>query len=262
MLTRFLIVILAILNVGVALWWMLPRAEPAVEPVRAEPGVASLEVLPSPTTAAPVAPATTVVPEQAPALATAAAVPPTAEPAKPAAPAAAEPKPAEPVPAAAAVPTPAVAEQCASFGPFAAQAQAQAALSALAGAVVRSRLREVPGKPASSYRVFIPPAASREEAQATAKRIVEAGFNDYFIVSQGEEANAVALGQYRNREGAERRLAALTAAGFPAKLGSNGGEGAAVWWLDVASKDAAGLATAKQRSAAAQQQSLDCARLR
>ncbi len=260
MLTRFLIVILAILNVGVALWWMLPRAEPAVEPVRAEPGVASLEVLPSPTAAAPVAPAATLAPEQAPAP-TAAAVQPKAEPAKPVAPAA-ESKPAEPVPAAAAVPTPAVAEQCASFGPFAAQAQAQAALSALAGAAVRSRLREVPGKPASSYRVFIPPAASREEAQATAKRIVEAGFNDYFIVSQGEEANAVALGQYRNREGAERRLAALTAAGFPAKLGSNGGEGAAVWWLDVASKDAAGLATVKQRSAAAQQQSLDCARLR
>ena len=261
MLTRFLIVILAILNVGVALWWMLPRAEPAVEPVRAEPGVASLEVLPSPTAAAPVAPAATLAPEQAPAPA-AAAVQPKAEPAKPVAPAAAESKPAEPVPAAAAVPTPAVAEQCASFGPFAAQAQAQAALSALAGAAVRSRLREVPGKPASSYRVFIPPAASREEAQATAKRIVEAGFNDYFIVSQGEDANAVALGQYRNREGAERRLAALTAAGFPAKLGSNGGEGAAVWWLDVASKDAAGLATVKQRSAAAQQQSLDCTRLR
>lgn len=261
MLTRFLIVILAILNVGVALWWMLPRAEPAGEPVRAEPGVASLEVLPSPTAAAPVPPATTVVPEQAPALATAAAVQPKAEPAKPVAPAA-ESTPAEPVPAAAAVPTPAVAEQCASFGPFAAQAQAQAALSALAGAAVRSHLREVPGKPASSYRVFIPPAASREEAQATAKRIVEAGFNDYFIVSQGEDANAVALGQYRNREGAERRLAALTAAGFPAKLGSNGGEGAAVWWLDVASKDAAGLATVKQRSAAVQQQSLDCTRLR
>ncbi|MGE8278875.1 MAG: SPOR domain-containing protein [Stenotrophomonas sp.] len=256
MLTRFLIVILAILNVGVALWWMLPRAEPVAEVARSEPGVATLEVLPPP--AAPqavVSPAAT-----SPAPATTPAPPatvPKAEPAKPAEPVPAPAKPAEAAPAPVAT-----AEHCASFGPYAAQAQAQSALSALGNTAVRTRLREVPGKQASSYRVFIPPAASREEAQAMAKRIVDAGFSDYFIVSQGEEAHAVALGQYRNREGAERRLAALTAAGFPAKLGSNGGEGAASWWLDVAGKDAASLATLKQRSAATQQQSLDCTRLR
>ena len=120
----------------------------------------------------------------------------------------------------------------------------------------------MPGKAASSYRVLIAPAASREEAQATAKRIVEAGFSDYFIVSQGEEANAVALGQYRNREGAERRLATLTAAGFPAKLAASGTEIAPSWWVDAATAGAATPASLKQRAAANQQQSLDCARLR
>ena len=59
MLTRLLIVLLAILNVGVALWWMTPRTEPVAAAPRAEPGVASLEVLPSPapSNAGPVAPA-------------------------------------------------------------------------------------------------------------------------------------------------------------------------------------------------------------
>ncbi len=59
MLTRLLIVLLAILNVGVALWWMTPRAEPVAAKPRAEPGVASLEVLPSPapSSASPAAPA-------------------------------------------------------------------------------------------------------------------------------------------------------------------------------------------------------------
>ena len=52
MLTRFLIVILAILNVGVALWWMMPRTEPAPVPAKPEPGVATLEVLPTPAPAA------------------------------------------------------------------------------------------------------------------------------------------------------------------------------------------------------------------
>ena len=266
MLTRLLIVLLAILNVGVALWWLAPRAEPVAVVPPAEPGVASLEVLPSPAPgkvgpATPVA-AETQVPASAPL--TAAPAPAAAAEAKPAALppaaiAAVEAKPAENKPAE--IRPPAVV-QCASLGPYATQAQAQAAMSALGADAARPRLREVPGKAASSYRVLIAPAASREEAQATAKRIVEAGFSDYFIVSQGEEANAVALGQYRNREGAERRLASLTAAGFPAKLAASGTEIAPSWWVDTATAGAATPASLKQRAAAAQQQSLDCARLR
>ena len=268
MLTRLLIVLLAILNVGVALWWMAPRAEPVVAAPRAEPGVASLEVLPSPATSNtnPVAPAAaeTAVTSatDAASLAAAPAVAATeAKPAElpPAATAAVEAKPDEAKPAE--VKPPAVV-QCASLGPYATQAQAQAALTALGADAARPRLREVPGKAANSYRVLIAPAASREEAQATAKRIVDAGFSDYFIVSQGEEANAVALGQYRNREGAERRLATLTAAGFPAKLAASGTEIAPSWWVDTATAGAATPASLKQRAAAAQQQSLDCARLR
>ena len=267
MLTRLLIVLLAILNVGVALWWMAPRAEPVAAVPRAEPGVATLEVLPSPAaenTAVAAPPAAAVA-------ATAAAAPLIAAPVAAAKPAEAAPAPAAvatstvqapPAEAKPAEPKPAAAVQCASLGPYASQAQAQAALAALGADAARPRLREVPGKAANSYRVLIAPAASREEAQATAKRIVDAGFSDYFIVSQGEEANAVALGQYRNREGAERRLASLTAAGFPAKLAASGTEIAPSWWVDAATAGTATPASLKQRAAAAQQQSLDCARLR
>lgn len=255
MLTRFLIVILAVLNVGVALWWMTSRPAEPIATASAEPGVATLELLqPSPgkpapavaATPAPVAPpAAPLVAEEANKEAVAAVTPPEAKP--------------EPPPAAAVV-TPPLPEQCSSLGPFADQATAQAALARLGSDVRRQHLREIPGKAASSYRVMIPPAASREEAQATAKRIVDAGFSDYFIVSQGEEAHAVALGQYRNREGAERRLSTLVAAGFPAKLVTSGNETPASWWLDVASS--ADPAVLKQRASAAQQQSLNCARLR
>ncbi|WPU55717.1 SPOR domain-containing protein [Stenotrophomonas acidaminiphila] len=260
MLIRFLIVALAILNLGVALWWMTPRPAPATAPDVRETGVATLELVPmdavgagapavpAPTGAAATAAAATpaptpaTAPDAARAAATATATPAAAVSAPP-------PSPSPPQ------------QQCASFGPFPSREQAQAAQAALRADLSRSQLREVQPK-AASYRVLTAPAASREEAQAMARRIVEAGFSDYFIIAQGEDANAVALGQYRNREGAERRLATLVAAGFPARIVGNGVEAAASWWLDVAHADTASAADLHKRSGAAQRQALECARLR
>lgn len=255
MLIRFLIVVLAILNVGVALWWMTPRPSAAPLAARSEPGVATLELLPN-----PVAPANEAAPATPGPAAPVAAPAPAADIVPPAAaPAPAPPAVAEALPP---VPVPAVAQQCLSLGPFAAQSDAQSGLARLGGVVERPRVREVPGKAASGYRVLIPAAATREDAQATVKRIVEAGFSDYFIIAQGDDANAVALGQYRNREGAERRRDTLTAAGFPAKLVANGAETPASWWIDAALAANSSAAALTQRSGAAQYQSLDCARLR
>jgi hypothetical protein len=281
MLTRALIVVLVILNLGVALWWLL-RGEPVSEPAASPVGVAQLEVLP-PTQAPPAAATPTnnapalqdVTPASAPA-ATAAPVgqppvtpdlPPTAVAATPApaatAPAvapgpAAAPAVAPPAPVA----PPAAPAQCVSLGPFADRATAQAAQSRAGSALRTARLREVADAGATRYRVLLPPAASREEAQATVKRIVAAGVSDYYIISQGEETHAIALGQYRNREGAERRLAALSAAGFKAKMVASGGDGSAQWWLDATLAAGTEAAAARQRSGAAQQRSLECARVR
>ncbi len=277
MLTRALIVVLVILNLGVALWWLL-RGEPVSAPPASPVGVAQLEVLPAtqappaaatPLNAAPalqdVTPAAAPVapPEvtaAAPATAMADAPAPTAVASAPApAPVAAAPAPAATPAAVTATPTPA---HCVSLGPFADRAAAQAAQSRAGGALRGARLREVADASATRYRVLLPPAASREEAQATVKRIVAAGVSDYYIIAQGEETNAIALGQYRNREGADRRLAALSAAGFKATMVASGGDGSAQWWLDATLADGTDAAVARQRSGAAQQRSLECARLR
>ncbi|WP_369349071.1 SPOR domain-containing protein [Stenotrophomonas sp. JAG2] len=277
MLTRALIVVLVILNLGVALWWLL-RGEPVSEPAASPVGVAQLEVLPStqappaaatPTdnasalqdvtpAAAPVAepPVTPEVPPTAVAAApapTPAAAAPTVAPGPAAAPAVAPPAPVAP---------PAAPAQCVSLGPFADRATAQAAQSRAGSALRTARLREVADAGATRYRVLLPPAASREEAQATVKRIVAAGVSDYYIIAQGEETHAIALGQYRNREGADRRLAALSAAGFKAKMVASGGDGSAQWWLDATLAAGTEAAAARQRSGAAQQRSLECARVR
>lgn len=281
MLTRALIVVLAILNLGVALWWML-RGEPAPAPPPPTTGVAQLQLLPAsasaPTgaaiastpaaalddvTPAPVPPPPAAAPAQAPTQAptaespAATAVAP-APVAAPPAPVAAPPAPVAQAPA----PVPAAPAQCVSLGPFTDRAAAQAAQAKAGGTLRGARLREVADAGATRYRVVLPAAASREDAQATVKRIVAAGLSDYYIIANGEETNAIALGQYRNREGAERRMAALSAAGFNARLIASGGDGSAQWWLDATLAAPADASAARQRSGAAQQRSLDCARVR
>lgn len=281
MLTRALIVVLAILNLGVASWWLL-RSEPApATPPQPATGVAELRWLPGGTDAAAVAEtAATAAPtealqerEAAPSAAVAAteapatATPADAVPSPEAAPAVAvAAKPAEPIVQKPVVETPAVEKpaappRCVALGPFADRAAAVAAQGRAGKLLAPARLREQPAASGSTrYRVLLPAAASREDAQAMVKRIVAAGLSDYYIISQGEESNAIALGQYRNREGAERRIAAVQAAGFQPRLVASGDAGQ--WWLEGQLAAGSEPAQAQQRSGAAQQRSLECTRLR
>ncbi|PJL14799.1 sporulation protein [Stenotrophomonas maltophilia] len=277
MLTRALIVVLAILNLGVATWWLL-RDEPARAPLPAHPtGVAELRWLPGGTDAAvaaqasaaaptealverEAAPATAVAAAPAPAAATPTASSKPAEPVKAPEPVAAIAKPA-PEPVAEKPAAPAAPPRCLALGPFADRAAATAAQGRAGNLLSQVRLREQPAASGSArYRVLLPAAATRDDAQATVKRIVAAGLSDYYIISQGDEANAIALGQYRNREGAERRMAAVQAAGFQPRLVASGDAGQ--WWLEGQLAAAAEPAQAQQRSGAAQQRSLECTRLR
>lgn len=284
MLTRALIVVLAILNLGVACWWLLRDAPQKPAPPPQPAGVAELRWVPGGVDAAAAAEATAAAPtaplmEREPAEKTAVAVTPA--PAARAKPEIAKPQAAEATPVAAAAkpvtppaPTPAPAPEkpatppvaaepprCVALGPFADRAAATSAQGKASTLLSQVRLREQPAASGSArYRVMLPAAANREEAQATVKRIVAAGLSDYYIISQGEEANVVALGQYRNREGAERRMAAVQAAGFQPRLVASGDAGQ--WWLEGQLAAGTQPAQAQQRSGAAQSRSLECARLR
>src|SRR5690606_35514541 len=146
-----------------------------------------------------------------------------------------------PVPAAASAPAPdigatpappvptAAATVCLRTGPFAGRDEAAALQSRLRAPLQRSSLEEDAGE-AELYRVLLPPVASREAAQATVARLHEAGFNDVLVLQQGAEANAVALGTFRNRDMAERRVAAMQQLGFPAELREMGRAQPPRWW--------------------------------
>ena len=238
---RALIVLLVVLNLGVAAWWITrPEAPPPPLPPQPE-GVPRLRLLSESTAPAAVTPAAAApAPPSAPASVLATA------------PSAATVSAAEPSPG----------SQCYSLGPFADAAATTAAAARIGGRALRSRQREAPGKSASGYNVFLPPSADRDTAQALAQRIGAAGFDDYLVINSGDLTNGIALGRYRSREGAQRRQSALAAAGFAAQLQPIGQEGAAQWWLDVEAPAGTAGPQLKALAATTQSRSLDCATLR
>ena len=222
MLIRALIVLLVVLNLGAAAWWLTrPAPTPPAEPALPA-GVARLQLVNE-------APS---MPTQAPVPQARDAVPPTALTA------------------------------CFSLGPYTRESSALQAQAALAGRILHARLREVPGAGPRGYQVVMPPAASLEEAQATAGRIGAAGFDDFLVVRQGEQANGIALGRYRSREAAERRLTQLQAAGFPAQMQPVGRAGPSLWWLDAGTAAGADLDALARLASSGAPQPLECAALR
>lgn len=214
MLTRALIVLLLVLNLGVAAWW-LTRARPAPPtPFQRAPGVARLQL--SGETGASTAPA----PQRRPqALAV---------------------------------------SQCVSLGPFADQPAAERARVQLQPYALSIDMRREYAGTADSWRVFMPPLASLEQAEAAAQRVAAAGFSDYYVVRKGDDAGSVALGLYSDEATARERVATLVAAGFAAQTAPVGA-GPAVIWLDVAGGDDFDPGRVQALTGAPQRQELDCA---
>ncbi|MFT4256325.1 MAG: SPOR domain-containing protein [Pseudoxanthomonas sp.] len=244
MLIRALIVLLVVLNLGMAAWWMSRPAPPPPAPPAQPQGVARLQLLAE----APIVPTTAPVEPPAPPPSEPAPATETATPATAIASASTPEKPATPPP------------QCFSLGPFADADATRKAIAALTGA--RGKVREAKGSSSGNYSVYLPPAASRDEAQALAKRIGDAGFDDFLIVRDNDMANGIALGVYRSPEGAQRRQAALLAAGFPAQIREPATSAPSQWWADITGAPGQNAAQARAKAGAAQSRALDCATLR
>lgn len=149
------------------------------------------------------------------------------------------------------------ATRCLRLGPFASDADLAHAQSSLQPLATRITVATVPAS-SRGWRVWMPPLADRDAARAMAARIVAAGFSDYYIVPNGEEANSIALGRYGNEDSAQRRQAQLQAAGFAAQAQALG---VATRWIDIATTTASDDAALRARSGATQSRALDCARV-
>lgn len=245
MLLRAAIVILVMLNLGAAGWWLFqPQPDAGAAPATAAPGLRLLrETPPALAAAAPPAAAATASPASAP---PASATPPVAADAIATV--------ASGTPAAAAEQAPV----CVRFGPFADAASRNSARTALATAGVTTTAFDERARGVRGWKVFLPAQPSREAAVALAERLKAGGVADLFVMTQGADANSIALGRFSSETGARRRQAELRGKGVQAQIEPVGGTPAQAW-LD------ARLPAEPDRSALARiarVQPLDCAQLR
>jgi hypothetical protein len=223
MLTRALIVLLIVLNLGVAAWWAL-RPSQRVPADDALDGVPNLQLASE---------------RKAPLPAVASVATPTPPPVE-------IPKDEAP--------------QCFRFGPFADAASADAAAAKLRASVRKAATHAASGN-GKGWTVWLPPFADMTTAQAKALEIAGAGIKDYYVVAQGPQVNAIMLGRYGGEDNALRRIAELRAKGIEAQV-QPPQEAKPQSWVDVAAARGFGFAAAQARIGAAGVRPLDCAALR
>ena len=85
-------------------------------------------------------------------------------------------------------------------------------LRARGAEIVAVRLEE--DRRVTSYRVYLPPLGSHEQAAAKVREIQGRGERDVAIIGEGAFANAVSFGVYRDEENMRRRVSALEALGY------------------------------------------------
>lgn len=196
MLTRALLVLLLVLNAGVAAWWALHDAAPTRSPPAQPAGVATLQLVPSENSVRAASASSGIA---ASSIAAAASVAPA---------------------------------RCFRIGPFADAAALAAARSTLSAGVRYSATAVQLLSPPRGWRVVLA-QRSHADAAATAARIGAAGFSDYLVMPDaGPDANIIALGRFGNGGAARAHAEALAAAGFAASAEPVGGREAL--WLDVA----------------------------
>jgi hypothetical protein len=151
-----------------------------------------------------------------------------------------------------------VALRCYRLGPFTDAAAQQRAHDRLSQHAAQLTAYDTPGKQTAAWRVFLPALPSREAAQQRANALKALGVVDLFVISQGDEANSIALGRFSNESGARRRLAELQGKGVQAQL-QPVGTSVNQYWLDARLPQSV---TRQTIAAIAPTQTLDCAKAR
>lgn len=197
---RALVLLLLALNAGAAAWWAFrpPPVAPAVLPAT-EPDVPALQLLSEVDGLLAQAPAEAVGP---------------------------------PEPIASGAP-----RECLEIGPFLTQADLRRALGALTPGARRIQYRETTAVVQRGYRVFLPAPASREAALAAARGLFGRGLRDYYVVTAGEDENAISFGLYRSEANARRRLEEVRGFGVEASMEPRS-ESIPQFWIDLDADEA------------------------
>lgn len=107
---------------------------------------------------------------------------------------------------------------CYVVGPFESRDAALKAGSVLEEMKLGYNTRSAEEKSESSYWVYLPPLATRKDAQAKVKELAALGFKEHFITQEGGRDNAISLGVFGQRENADSLLQELKAKDIEARL--------------------------------------------
>ena len=124
-------------------------------------------------------------------------------------------------------------ETCLSIGAFATQADVRAAVKALTPLVARIQFRETRVTEVRGYWVYLPAPGNRERALDIARQLSSKGISDYYVVTAGEQPNAISLGLFREQTNADKRLAEIRALGFKPETVQRSDE-VPIYWIDFA----------------------------
>jgi hypothetical protein len=196
MLSRIVVLVLLVMNLGVALWWWLRPDAPTPQVTATEAGVPALRLLSEQAAGDDLPPdeAETVGP----------------------------PKPL----------TPPEARDCLQLGPWVTQIDMRRAMNVLTPVVNRIQFRETREVIRRGYRVFLTSPGSREEALAVARQLSARGLSDYYVVTAGDDQNSISLGLFRDENNANARLRQVRAQGFDGQLEPRNDE-LPQYWVDI-----------------------------
>lgn len=107
---------------------------------------------------------------------------------------------------------------CASYGPFPSDAAVQQGAARLKPLGIEATSHLVAGKAKLGYWVYLPPFASKREADGAAALLKRRGVKDIYVVTDEANRNAISLGVFSQRTYAEDRLKQMRRMGYRAIL--------------------------------------------
>ncbi len=126
---------------------------------------------------------------------------------------------------------------CPVVGPFETRAEGEQALEELTDADYQGRVRGIQVEEERLHWVYIPSLDSRDEALQTLRELQSRGV-DSFVVSEGEDRNAISLGYFQSEDSARGLRSKMETAGYPAEIRETAEEVTEYWiYIDSRSVD-------------------------
>jgi len=123
---------------------------------------------------------------------------------------------------------------CYSLGPFEEKESAKSASLTLTELGLVTTYKSETRRVINGYWVYIPPLPNRSDALKVISMLKQRGIKDYLIVSNGVKRNAISLGFFGTRDGAEQHQTQMKALGLNPLLEESLQESSG-YWLDFSS---------------------------